>query len=69
MNAANSNLLKSFLRASAGFDHVHYPILNGEHYEWFVQNEKESHQANGQKVALPDLFANQTTLPSKPLQG
>ena len=65
---ANPTLLRSFLRAAAGFEGspVCYPRLpdqpnqGAEHYEWFVANDA------GQKRPLPDLFADDPSLPVNP---
>ena len=66
ITAANPALLQAFLKAAAGFtgSPVHYPRLttqragDGEHYRWFVANEKGE-----QSSSLPDLIGSDPSLP------
>lgn len=78
MSAANADVLKAFRVAAAGWPDlpVHYPPRQpgersqgdgGEHYQWFVANERQSRDGNGRKLSLPDLTASDPSLPDVPV--
>lgn len=57
-----AKFVKSFLKASSGFDKpIHYPRVDrepraeGESFEWFVANSRKS----GYKLALPDIYEDE----------
>ncbi len=78
VSAAHPDLLKAFKTASAGWPDlpIHYPPpqpgqraqqeSGGEHYQWFVENERVSRKVNGRKLSLPDLTAADPSLPDVP---